>query len=63
MLEHSLEEVAKTLMTRAYTFTCSYETAWEKWMYPYRENNYTLEEVKQYIKNNTSKNKKKKRFE
>ena len=40
-----IEKAAVALRRQAYFFTCSYKTAWEKWMHPAITDEFTFEEV------------------
>ncbi|MGM7720672.1 hypothetical protein [Metabacillus sp. Hm71] len=44
-----IDILAKLLMFRAYNFTCSYKTAWEKWLNHPLKYKYTFEEVTERI--------------
>lgn len=48
-MEFELSKIADTLVSQSGLFNCSLEEAWESWMHPLLTNNYTFEEVKEYI--------------
>ncbi|MGH0480957.1 MULTISPECIES: hypothetical protein [Bacillus] len=44
-----IKKVAEVLQEQAYIFTCSYETAWKRWMHPAITESFTFEEVVTHI--------------
>lgn len=49
MIELKIENVAKTLISQAKLFNCTLETAWNNYMHSYITEQFTLEDVANYI--------------